>query len=825
MRTRLVLCAILLLQLLPPVYFLAQDIPPGTPDDVRKILEKAKHGQIPTPAEMERIQEWSRGVAEKATAAAATGNTQYAHGKTNEGIPCRISTKYHAKANYGENSQETTLDVTADAMLFASVNGNGDYYASIADPSVGVSVFRFEPVKINGEASTAGKGHYRFVSQDPGHPDYIIDADVTRAAFFTQFFTNGQPDELYPMTGKDNDPSGPWALDAEGTESLDPPKPWKSPSGYHFTPTANPFAMETHLHPQQFKPGEATPQPVLKIPFGELTQAIKDGTTKEVKGQEEFSWQDGEGTITGTASLSITLRPPQLKFLVEPADQAEYEKWLPRPIPEDMDDPRIEALFGQGSRITFHFKLVNQDGSPAALSEKMDFNLKAVSSHKGITSNYPKDNANSDPDLLFSPPSDSVNQAIDIDPDDPTHATLKDEATEADITVEARDTGAYGKLTGEIKGLGLTAQCDKCKVPGLPFVRVPKDDNDNHIGDQWEDDHPDIKNHPATWDEEDRPELSRHGDSLSLYEEYRGFVVADDNWTPKWQRLEPGEEKVFVFPYSSDRYPNFRQFVRHGAEKYQVASGGIHVYFISDLNFLKQDPQVDNWPNWANFNSETDDRIDFGPKAFVIPVKAVSGIRVEGLEETKFDISSAPTDRKFVYASTLPVAARTGNVPRGPYELTRIELYPDAAEKTSAVRLETAARLRQDPTVAPDTFKILTAYGLTAAEYYDRFTNIAPNMVAEYEIWTVMHEMGHATGAHHHVGDPEKDPPLPEVPSCPMTYWDELGPSKNMYLVPAYMGIFHPASTAWIGDPIPGHSLPWAFCPPSLKQMSLKPSP
>ena len=72
-------------------------------------------------------------------------------------------------------------------------------------------------------------------------------------------------------------------------------------------------------------------------------------------------------------------------------------------------------------------------------------------------------NADDNFDLIFSPPTDAVNQGIEIDENEPSLATLKD-ATEAFVTVEATDTGAYGKLKAEVQGVGLVAECEKCTI-------------------------------------------------------------------------------------------------------------------------------------------------------------------------------------------------------------------------------------------------------------------------------------------------------------------------------------------------------------------------
>lgn len=97
--------------------------------------------------------------------------------------------------------------------------------------------------------------------------------------------------------------------------------------------------------------------------------------------------------------------------------------------------------------------------------------------------------------------------------------------------MEALDTGACGTLQATCEDLGLIAEDERTK---LQSISIPMDDNYYRVADAWEEEKG-IKgeNLLADWDEEVVAGQKSKGDSITLYENYRGFMVLK-NGKPKY---------------------------------------------------------------------------------------------------------------------------------------------------------------------------------------------------------------------------------------------------------------------------------------------------
>ena len=221
---------------------------------------------------------------------------------------------------------------------------------------------------------------------------------------------------------------------------------------------------------------------------------------------------------------------PEGKMTIAVEDPAAYKKWVPSPV----DDER----FGQGSNLTFRAVILPKEERKPAPKGKIDFWLYDVSCEKGKCANFPL-KGESGKDLRFSP-----NQAgLTIDPQNPMHATTKDAVAAFSVTVEALDTGAYGTLQATCEELGLIAEDERTH---LQVIAIPMDDNRNRVADAWEDGKGILgENLTADWDEEQVAGQKTMGDSLALYENYRGFMVLKDD-KPSFKRLDPKQKVLFV---------------------------------------------------------------------------------------------------------------------------------------------------------------------------------------------------------------------------------------------------------------------------------------
>jgi hypothetical protein len=108
------------------------------------------------------------------------------------------------------------------------------------------------------------------------------------------------------------------------------------------------------------------------------------------------------------------------------------------------------------------------------------------------------------------------------------------------VKIKSKDYGAWAKLKAEINvdGVWYLAQA----ADGMPYVTLPRDDDENRISDNWEKQE-EVSGQEATADEDNRPDgVGREpGDGFSNYEEYRGFVI-----NGKWQTTDPTWKDLFI---------------------------------------------------------------------------------------------------------------------------------------------------------------------------------------------------------------------------------------------------------------------------------------
>lgn len=211
----------------------------------------------------------------------------------------------------------------------------------------------------------------------------------------------------------------------------------------------------------------------------------------------------------------------------------------------------------------------------AGLEGKFRFELRDISTEPGYAMNAGS-NEDRDPDFEivetaeFTP----VTASSDV-----YSVETVDAVTEATITIQANDYGAWGNL-------GCTVNVDgavlDCRAPdGASFVTLPRDDNTNRIADGWEERHA-VSEDPAA-DEDERPEGSDPGDGFSTFEEYRGFVVDG-----QWVDTDPTEKDVFVRNTMSGQ-----PLVRRGLSLFTTATG-LQVHEVGPSEYSGVDDRLMN---------------------------------------------------------------------------------------------------------------------------------------------------------------------------------------------------------------------------------------
>lgn len=175
------------------------------------------------------------------------------------------------------------------------------------------------------------------------------------------------------------------------------------------------------------------------------------------------------------------------------------------------------------------------------LTGRFRFTLSDVSRERGYAINA---GSGTDPDLAFAAGQAGFGDIRVVGGGWQIETTGASAA--AQVTLVSADYGAWGRLTAEVNVDAVWYDCDA--EGGGSDIRVPRDDDGDRIADGWEELWG-ATGTPAAEDADEQPaptnatDVSRRaGDGLSLYEEYRGFLVGQ-----QWRFGYPGQKDVFVF--------------------------------------------------------------------------------------------------------------------------------------------------------------------------------------------------------------------------------------------------------------------------------------
>jgi hypothetical protein len=171
------------------------------------------------------------------------------------------------------------------------------------------------------------------------------------------------------------------------------------------------------------------------------------------------------------------------------------------------------------------------------------FTLYDVSKEPGTCCN--SEDSKTDPDLSFALGQDGwdVQQS-----GDGWVATKGKSGKSATIEISSHDWGAWGRLKAEAK---IDGQWQPAKVAGTgyDYVRIPYDQDDDHIADFWQEQNG-VGGKSAKDDSGKKPtDQANDGDGLSIYEDYRGFMV-NDSGVVRHVRLDPGQKVLFALDNS-----------------------------------------------------------------------------------------------------------------------------------------------------------------------------------------------------------------------------------------------------------------------------------
>ena len=281
--------------------------------------------------------------------------------------------------------------------------------------------------------------------------------------------------------------------------------------------------------------------------------AEKEGWTRSEAQTAEVNYPSLGGSITGSASVSVTIEfiPDQAspwEAIIEgsPGVKPEYKDWIPQGGPDDTDDH-------PGSMLTLRVYVRARDGSnkipPLA---KYSFFLKDVSREPGISMNFPHRSVPAYLDAAERPFDLRIQPGDQMTPREIGQSTETDEpVVDAVIGINSYDYGACGKL----RVIAQTSDGDTLVAhppdqPDVDFLAIPKDDNLNYVADAWE---RQTNVFGLNLGESSNRTISpvyggqgADGDGISFYERYRGFRTSFDDARYAHERLDPHLKYLFI---------------------------------------------------------------------------------------------------------------------------------------------------------------------------------------------------------------------------------------------------------------------------------------
>ena len=248
----------------------------------------------------------------------------------------------------------------------------------------------------------------------------------------------------------------------------------------------------------------------------------------------------GAGTWEATALIKIEVirNPAQWEAVIvtdlKDPSLPRYEDWLP--IGGDN-----ESTPGTNWVLRIELRAKGETNVTALAGAKFSLRLNDTTREPGVCLNYPaKEKALDTPDLKFHESPDLI-----ISEEGQSAQTVRDDLHEIIVVVDCYDYGAYATLTADaqVQGADNVKAFDEAH-PEQEFLRIPKDDNENHVADAWE------KaigvyswNLPPEWDKDASPGgQNSDGDGLTFYEEYRGFRCKG-----VYERLTPQTKDFFIY--------------------------------------------------------------------------------------------------------------------------------------------------------------------------------------------------------------------------------------------------------------------------------------
>lgn len=242
---------------------------------------------------------------------------------------------------------------------------------------------------------------------------------------------------------------------------------------------------------------------------------------------ERVTWnlyQDGD------AQTEVELVPPEA-----------YPDWMPQ---ADKDETTVGNFIDIG--IVAHTK-GDPSLKPPKQVKKYTITLENTSREQGIDLNWPSSMAGAKATKDYDFRIDPKNALVKVIDDDGQQAeTTEENLTDFKVRLNSYDWGGYTTL--KVVAVFSDGSTVTAHIHGgtSESLNVPQDDNQNHIADVWEKNW-ELTGAQADADDDDRPVGDGYkGDSIPLYDEYRGFHIGGHH-----ERLSPITKDLFVLDSTS----------------------------------------------------------------------------------------------------------------------------------------------------------------------------------------------------------------------------------------------------------------------------------
>jgi hypothetical protein len=316
-----------------------------------------------------------------------------------------------------------------------------------------------------------------------------------------------------------------------------------------------------------------------------------------------------------------------------------YDNWMPQggDGPSANEDTVGNFMVVQ---IVAH-KKGDPNADPPKPVKSYKITLDGTSQEKGVDLNWPNPPASTpEYDLGIDP----QNDAFDVIDAHYQFAEVHQEGlNQFMVKVNCYDWGGYTnlKVTATLVD-GSTVEGHVQGNDGQQKLAIPRDDNSNHIADAWEEQFGVSNTSESADDDDNPPGDGTKGDSIALYDEYRGFHVGG-----KHERLSPNTKDLFIWDMSSLGYG-----------LYQSATGV--------APHLVKDAEVDSGGSGANPNTVTPNGSHGKVYAILLRTGSIAGgvlAETEGGPSTPDNIQMIIVDTSMIAAAYGAAAAelKAGN--------------------------------------------------------------------------------------------------------------------------------------------------------------------